>query len=81
MLSDPAWIGWANTRQGFVPHKLHAEMTGFPCDVLQKNELHFRAFIRKDSSYAFIILSNVMIKIFMLVREMKIIAIFYFISE
>lgn len=30
MLSDPAWIGWANTKQGFVPHKLHAEMTGFP---------------------------------------------------
>lgn len=79
MLSGTAWISWANTKQGFVPHKFQAEMTSFPCDVLEKNELHFRALIKKDSSYAFIILYNVMIKIFLLVRENTIITIFYFI--
>lgn len=75
MLSDTTWISWANTSKVLF----HAEMTSSPCDEQKKNELHFRALIKKDSSYAFIILSNVMIKIFMLVREDEIITIFHFV--
>lgn len=67
---NTAWNRCGNTKEGFIPQQVTCYVANFPCDVL-KNELRFRALIKKENSYAFIMLYNVMIKIIMLFRESK----------